>query len=236
MSPVEQVEQDDLQAEIGHELRGPLTGIQALADALSDEVFGPLDAGQKQALGLIRDGVKRQTGLIADLIDLRRLEMGAGSLSPVQCQVDEVVALASANVAELVKARKVSLVTEIAPAGLKVRVDSRRFGQIVTHLLAAGILAADMNGVAWLLMGPLTGHQGLRLQLVVAPPGIETQPKIDDSDAMTSDPAVERRIRKLGPTGLLLLRAILALHEGTLVIRETGEGCLLLVASLPLPD
>ena len=233
---MEQGEQDDLLAEIGHELRGPLTGIRALTDALSDEVFGPLDAGQKQALGLIRDSVKRQTDLIADLIDLRRLETGAGSLSPVQCQADEAVALAMGKVAELVKARKVSLATEIVPAGLKVWVDSRRIGQIITQFLAAGILAADMNGVAWLLISPLTGHQGLRLQLVVAPPGTENQPKIDDWEAGISDPAVERRIRKLGPTGLLLLRAILALHDGTLMIRETEAGCLLLVASLPLAD
>ena len=219
---------DELLTDIGHELRSPLTSILAFADALHDEVFGPLNEGQKQALLSIRECVQRQTAQIADVIDLRRLEAGISPLNPVPCRLSEAVDHAMSKGRELVRSRRVRLTTEIMPEDLEVHMDAKRLGQMVTHLLNAGVLAADVEGV---VRFSVDGTAGLSLQVVVAPPGCEPVPP----EPGPSDAAVEKRLRKLGPVGLALLQTILAQHGGTLVCQESAEGCICLSASLPCP-
>lgn len=218
---------DELLADMGHELRSPLTSILALADALHDEIFGPLNEGQKQALLLIRDCVRRQTSLIADVIDLRRLEEGVHSLNPVPGRMDETVDRIMVKMDDdTVRARGVHLSREIMPANLSVCMDAKRLAQIVNHLLTAGVLAADREGVVRL---SIDGTAGLRLELTVAPPGCEpVKPGPGPSDA-----AVERSLRKLYPTGLTLLQKVLELYGGDLAFQQSAEGHISLVASLP---
>ncbi|MDB6075107.1 MAG: multi-sensor hybrid histidine kinase [Verrucomicrobiaceae bacterium] len=216
-------------SEIGHELRGPLTGILAFADALQYEVFGPLTPGQKQALLSIRESAQRQTDLVADLMDLRRLETGILSLTPVSCRLSETLEQSLGKAAELLSSRSVHLSSEIVPENLSACVDAKRLEQIVTHLVMAGLRAADTQGVAHLTIRPASAFAGISLTFLVAPPGgLPTRPETGPSDA-----AVEQRLRKLGPVGLLLLKALLALHGGELVTQEIPAGCLSLTASLP---
>ncbi len=217
---------DELLTEIGHELRSPLTSILAFADALHDEVFGPLNEGQKRALLSIRECVQRQTAQIADVIGLRRLEAGISPLNPEPCRLSEAVDHAMGTVGVVVSSRRVCLTFEIVPEDLEVRMDAKRLGQVVTHLLNAGVLAADVEGVVRL---SVDGTAGLSLKVVVAPPGCEPVPP----EPGPSDAAVEKRLRKLGPTGLALLKTILGQHGGTLVVQESAEGCISLSASLP---
>lgn len=213
-------------AEIGHELRNPLTSILAYADALHDEVFGPLSAGQKQALLSISYCVRRQTGLIDDLLDLRRLE--AGSFKAVPCRMDEIAEHARGKVADLAKSRPVHFAISVDPEGAVVLADTRSLKQAVTQLLTAGMVAVEKHGSVRL---SVTLDQGLRFQLLALPPGVElTAPPA----AGATDPAIERRLRKLCPTGFALLEWIFGVSGAALVFEGTAEGCLRASAFLPL--
>jgi len=217
---------DELLADIGHELRSPLTSILAFADALHDEVFGPLNEGQKQALLSIRECVQRETGLIADMIDLRRLEAGTGSLNPVPCRVREVVDRVLGQVSGLVADRRVDLAAAIVPEDLEVHLDARRLEQMVTQLLITGVLAADVESMVRLW---IDGTVGFALTVEVMPPGYDSDPAWTGA----SNADVEQRLRKLKPIGLALLRAILGLHGGSLLAQEGAQGCISLTTYLP---
>lgn len=193
-------ERDQRLAEIGHHLRNPLTSILAFSEALHDEVFGPASAAQKQALASIRDCARRQTEQIGELMDLWRLESGTGEMNPVPCTVEDLVKAALERLAGAAAARKVQLGAEVHPKELAVRGDARLLEQLVTQLLAVVIYSADVNAVAWLRVnGPV-------FQAGVGP--LAPVPEV-------SDEALERRLRKLCPVGLALVRVIAALHGGT---------------------
>ncbi|MDB6137177.1 MAG: hypothetical protein JWO94_249 [Verrucomicrobiaceae bacterium] len=221
---------DEWLAEAGHELRNPLTSILAFADALHDEVFGPLNEAQKQGLLTIKDCVQKETLLIADLIDLRKLEAGLAPLRPGECRVAEVAEVVMAKMAEQVKSRSVQLSTGSCSVDLRVAVDAVRLGQVITHLLMAGILAADVNGSVRLSISALTGRAGLCLQVGVIPPHGEPAEGVPSGP---SDADVEKAVRKLSPVGQMLLKAILAQHGGSLAYHNGEAGGLCLLAVLP---
>ena len=224
--------QEELLAEIGHELRSPLSSILAFADALNDEVFGPLNPAQKKSLTTIRECVQRQNRNIAELIDLRKFECGLHTLTMGPCPVAEAMAKAVASQAELTQSRKVQLVSEVIPPSLVVRADPQRFDQLASQLLKAGLSAADKEAAVSFTIHDGGPPHGLCLTVIVAQPDVAMDSLALPTTTQT-DSAIEQRLCKLSPIGFSLVRHIIAAHGGSLACWETPEGTLCLSAHLP---
>ena len=69
----------ELVAWISHDLRTPLAGLRAMAEALEDGVAADPDRYLRQ----IRTEVERLNGMVGDLFELSRIHAGALALSPV---------------------------------------------------------------------------------------------------------------------------------------------------------
>ncbi len=206
-------------AEIAHHLRNPLTSVLAFSEALHDEVFGPVNAGQKQALASIRDCARRQTAQIWELMELWRLETAACELNPEPCPAATLLKTALGQVADLAADRKVRLETKVQPEGQEVRGDMRLLGHLVTQLLAVVIYAADVNEVVWLRVNGPVFQAGTGGEAPV--------PEL-------SDEALEGRLCKLCPVGLGLVRVIADLHGGTVIFAGPEAGGVQVTVSLPL--
>jgi PAS domain S-box-containing protein len=88
---------DDMKSEfvhtVSHDLRRPLTSIDGLANMM--EMMGPLNAAQKEYAMRIRQTAQNMQRLVTDLLDLGRMEQGAGvrrapvALPPIVLRVME---------------------------------------------------------------------------------------------------------------------------------------------------
>src|SRR5687768_15642459 len=65
---------DDLMKMIVHDLKTPLTSVLATLEMLGDGDFGPVSAGQQQAIGDCRGRADELLRLIEDLLEVARLE------------------------------------------------------------------------------------------------------------------------------------------------------------------
>ena len=85
----------DLVAQVSHDLRTPLAGLRAMAEALEDGVA----ADPQRYYHQIRVEVDRLATMVDDLFELARIQAGALQLSLEQVSVDELVsdALAAAD-------------------------------------------------------------------------------------------------------------------------------------------
>ncbi|GAA4286184.1 hypothetical protein GCM10022262_05430 [Georgenia daeguensis] len=117
----------ELVATVSHELRTPLAAQRALLENLVDGVVRPDDA----ALGSALAQSERLSDLVADLLDLSRLDGGATTLALGPVVVADLV---DSAVAEARIARDVRFVTTVSP-GLVVRGDAARLAQVVVNLL-----------------------------------------------------------------------------------------------------
>src|SRR3569623_1685581 len=71
---------------VSHELRTPISAIMLYHELLMTEVYGPLDAAQREALGRAQRSATHLLELINDLLDLSKLQ--AGKMEPRVEEVD----------------------------------------------------------------------------------------------------------------------------------------------------
>ena len=131
----------ELIAWISHDLRTPLAGLRAMAEALEDGVAD--DPARYHSR--IRTEVDRLTGMVDDLFELSRIQAGALTLSLSRVSVYDLVGDAIAGAYPLARERGVHLVGDrIEPA--PVEVDSREITRVLGNLLINAIRSTPADG------------------------------------------------------------------------------------------
>ena len=123
----------DFVANVSHELRTPVAVIQANSQTLLNGAIDSPKHARSFTEGIYRNS-RRLGRLVADLLDLARLEAGETDLNlqdtrltDVLCRVvDDVTAFADVDE---------SVITHNVDSGLEVRADSEALGQVVGNLL-----------------------------------------------------------------------------------------------------
>jgi PAS domain S-box-containing protein len=77
----------------GHELREPLRMVEKHADLLKEDTEGKLGVEAVKSLGFVRDGAKRLSSLLDDLLSFTRITGGWQTFAPCDCNsiVDETI-------------------------------------------------------------------------------------------------------------------------------------------------
>jgi signal transduction histidine kinase len=129
----------DLVANVSHELRTPISALQAQLENLVDGIEPP----DPQTLRTMLRQAERLGGLIAQLLDLSRLESGA---VPLQRCVFEVGPLLEDAAAEARLAALGVAVAVAAEPGLAVNGDPERIHQVVANLLENAVRYSPPGG------------------------------------------------------------------------------------------
>lgn len=219
----------------GHELRNPLSSILAFAEALQEGVHGPLNTDQVASLHAIRENVQRQLELINQFVELGHLEGGNATLTPAPVPLDTILQNALTSVRELAQGRSSQISTHISPPQAIIDADARRVIQIVSEVLAIGVISSPTGAELRLdLAAPPAPGAVLRLTLVGGPPnhGFAFTGSPNGMDA-TSSKALAR-VHKLRPIGHALLVALVKLHQGTFSYQATEDGSMGMLITLPL--
>ena len=117
---------------VSHDLRTPLATIRAVAsDLLGDVAY---DAGTRaELLGLVADEAERLDRLVANLLNLSRIEAGARRPDRQAVAVDELVDETVRRLERLLRQRRVQV--DLPPDLPLVDGDYTQIGQVITNLL-----------------------------------------------------------------------------------------------------
>jgi signal transduction histidine kinase len=222
-----------LVAWISHDLRTPLAGIRAMAEALEDGVAEQPSLYHQR----LRVEADRLTHMVDTLFLLSRLQ--AGVFRPVRQPVDlhDLVSDAVASIAPVAHARGVQVVGA-APPGLVVPVDPAQLSRALVNLLTNGVRHTPADGQV--VVGAERFGDCVRLAVQDACGGI---PDVDLPRVF--DLAWRgRSARSSGPDGggglgLTVAQGIAVAHGGTVSVVNTGPGCrfeIQLPAAVGLPD
>ena len=137
----------DFVANVSHELRTPVAVIRANAETLmAGAKDDPAIAG-KLIDGLHRNA-ERLARILADLLDLSRLDAGVYRLELADVPIKPVIEQSLSAVESQVAQRNVSVAVDI-PGGLAVRADPKALDHILVNLIDNGVKYGRPDGKVW---------------------------------------------------------------------------------------
>jgi signal transduction histidine kinase len=136
-------------ADVAHELRTPLSVMQANLEAMQDGIL-PTDAEQ---LASLHEETLLLNRLVADLRLLSLVETGQLKLELVEADLGDLVRRAAERLRNAAEAKGVSLVVEVTPDLPRVRVDADRFTQMIGNLVDNALRYTPSGGRIVLAVG-----------------------------------------------------------------------------------
>jgi two-component system phosphate regulon sensor histidine kinase PhoR len=186
----------DFVANVSHELRTPVAVIRANAETLmAGAKDDPAIAG-KLIDGLHRNA-ERLARILADLLDLSRLDAGQYRLEVTNVPVESVIDQALTAVESQVSQRKITVNVAI-PDALAVRADPKALDHILVNLIDNGVKYGRADGNVWVEARPV--GDDVRIEVRDDGPGIADKHRARVFERFyRADPS---RSREAGGTGL----------------------------------
>lgn len=217
-------ERSDLVATVAHELRSPLTGVKGFVQALLNRWDKLNDDQKKLMLTTVSADSDRLSRLIAELLDVARIDTGRLQLYP---RPSDPALLARRVVDSVGASTSRPLVLEAATVP-EIVVDPDKYTQVVTNLVENAVRHGE--GTVRLVVEPASDDPGAGVRLVVE----------DEGDGIPAE--LRRRVFtkfwRAGATGgsglgLYLVHGLVEAHGGTVAIGDAESGGARITVVLP---
>ena len=220
----------DFIANISHELRTPLASVRLLAETLEDAIDTDPEKAQV-FVEKIETEVQYLTDLVAELLELSRIEAGLMPMVIEPVGAEQLVREVMARMLPLAQRHRVSLQTEIQQGATKVAADSKQIVRVLVNLLHNAIKFTPSGGKV--VIGTRLDEGGQTQQFFVRDTGVGIRPeelprvferfyKADRARAKTSF---------IGPggggsgLGLAIARHVVEAHGGRITAESViGQG------------
>jgi signal transduction histidine kinase len=211
----------DLVAWMSHDLRSPLAGIRAMAEALEDGVVAD-PPGVARYHHDIRVESERLAAMVDDLFELSRLHRGGLTLARQRVTLADVVAQAIPSMAALAAAKHVTVKGDVADVAIAV--DVRELTRVLRNVLANAIQHTPEGG----LVAIDGGMRGASAYLAVADQcgGIPVADLPHVFEVGFRGTAARTPVAAGGAgLGLAIAHGIMAAHDATIEAENTADGC-----------
>jgi two-component system sensor histidine kinase KdpD len=217
-----------LLAAVSHDLRTPLASAKAAVTSLRSAEIEFTDADRKELLATAEESLDRLTALVANLLDMSRLQAGVLGMSLTAIGLEEAVPRALDELGEPGRTVRVAITDEL-PA---VRADPGLLARILVNLVANALRFSPEERPP-LLTGSEHGGR-VELRVVDHGPGI---PESQRDQIFLPFQRLGDRDNDTGVgLGLALSRGLAEAMGGTLTPEDTPGGGLTMVLALPAVD
>ncbi|MEO3874069.1 HAMP domain-containing sensor histidine kinase [Nonomuraea sp. B12E4] len=213
----------ELVAWVSHDLRTPLAGMRAMAEALEDGVVSDPETVARYH-GQIKLEVERLSAMVDDLFELSRIHAGALRLSRARIGLADLVADTMAGVEPLARAKGVMLTAEAA-ATVPVEADAGALGRALGNLVVNAIRHTPSDRTVVLRAG--VDDSGMAcLSVTDCCGGIpeEDLPRVFEV-AFRGETARTPTADGGAGLGLAIAQGIVEAHDGMIGVVNDGPGC-----------
>jgi signal transduction histidine kinase len=214
----------DLVAWVSHDLRTPLAGLRAMAEALED---GVVDAPDQVAdyHGRIRIETDRLSGMVDDLFELSRIHAGALQLQLDKVSLADLVSDSVASTTAWARSKRVSVRAE-GGSWPVVQGSDAELSRVMRNLLANAIRHTPVDGTVLVAAG--SDHDNAWLSVQDGCGGIPAGdlPRVFDV-AFRGESARSPQARGDGGAGLglAIARGLVEAHHGEISVENVHPGC-----------
>ncbi len=205
-------------SKIAHELRSPLTSLQGFSSTLIKRWDRFTDDQRKELVATIGYDAKRMGRIVAEILDLARMEAGRLELSPAAAELRHIAEAALEGLAQLPGVDRVSI---DIPESLTTWADPIRIGHVISNLLENALKFSDEGAIE------ITAERiEDRVEIRFVDRGVGIEPERVDAIFDGPAPPVGGKASPSGSgLGLYLSKRLVQAHGGELrVVSEPGQG------------
>lgn len=231
---------DEFLASMSHELRTPLNAILGFAQALQEQVFGPLNERQIRSVDSIERSGLHLLALINDILDISKIEAGKVELEIGPVPVKAVCKASLQFIERDAPKKRIAVLSRLdagpiaspadapypgQPEAFTVQADERRLTQILINLLSNAVKFTPEGGSVGLDVLGDAKNDALRLTVWDTGIGIDEKnmPRLFESFVQL-DSSLSKKYRGTG-LGLSLVHRLVKLHAGSVSVESAiGQG------------
>jgi two-component system sensor histidine kinase GlrK len=125
----------DFVAHVSHELKAPLAAIRQTLAVTLEQVPGPINEGQRRLLDLSRNSAERLSSMVANLLDVSRLEAGTMEYDMRPNNIINIVIQTVEEFSLKAAERRIDIKVESKTPNIPLVCDGDRMIQVVGNLL-----------------------------------------------------------------------------------------------------
>ena len=211
---------------LSHDLRTPVSGVLAMAEALEDGVVERSD-DVKEYAGLIRSETNRLAGMIDDLFELARIDAGDLRLELEPVPVADVLLNAVQASRASADRRGVRLEIDVPADVAQALGEGLALVRVVRNLLGNAIRHTPVDGVVTVSAGRADGEVWLSVQDTCGGiPAVDLPHLFDAAFRGTSAREAEQEGDPTGAgMGLTIAQGLIEAQHGSIEVRNLDDGC-----------
>ncbi len=219
--------QDDIFANVSHELKTPLNVIFSTAQLLDSYLkYNSLDAVKpkiSRCINTIKQNCYRFTKLINNIVDLSKMDSGFLKLNLKNENIVEIIENIVLSVSEYVRVKGLDIIFDTDTEEKIIACDPEKIERIMLNLISNAIKFSNPGGTIYVN----ASDKGDFFEISVTDTGVGIEKKFLEYIFMRFyqvDKTLARNAEGTG-IGLSLVKSIVDMHGGkTSVISETGKG------------
>lgn len=213
---------EDLLSSVSHDLKAPLASMHETNELLLDEVPGPLTAEQKNLIRLNQGCNARLSGMVADLLDLSRMEAGVMTYAMDRHDLAQIARAALRDVTATAHARAIRIDLDAPVGPVWIECDETGMVRVVENLVANAIRYSPARGTVRVAVEHRDDGE-VALTVSDEGPGIPDDQKLRIFDRFYR---VDSRIKGGTGTGigLAIAKSVVGEHGGSVYVEDAAGG------------
>lgn len=134
---------EDFTAMMVHELRSPLTAMRGASTALQIHTKDFSEEKKREYLKMIEDSSVDMLGIVNDLLDVAKIEVGKFQISPEPSNINELIFKKVEEYRPLALEKNLNLEFSSPDHEAKLRIDPKRINQVIANLLSNAVKFTD---------------------------------------------------------------------------------------------
>jgi len=215
----------DFYSMISHELRTPVSSINASLLALDDGSVSKLSTPGAKLVKIALSNCKRLIGLINNILDWKKLQAGKFKLQLQPWPADEIIDTVIREITPVCLLRKIKLEKNIVSSA-KIVMDPDRITEVLTNLVSNAIkFSPDDTTISIMLECGENSASRIKYSVIDQGCGIASENMDKLFLQFQQLDSSERRPKAGTGLGLAICKAIVELHRGQIGVKsKLGEG------------
>ena len=217
----------DFVAHVSHELKAPLAAIRQTLAVTMEQIPGPINDQQRRLLQLSRNSAERLTAMVANLLDVSRLEAGTMDYEMSPQDLNEVARTVVDEFSLKAEERRIKLSVTANADVIPVVCDRDRMIQVVGNLIDNALKFAPLDSAidVNLAYNAQNGASAVTLSVADKGPGVPDAHKKQVFEKFHQVRGGGKRAAGQGVgLGLAICKTIVDAHRGRIWVEDNSGG------------